>query len=208
MTREAFAVKYRNLRRFLTLFAACVVSLCAAAYLSFEAASQQEGASRQVALAAGDSEAAPGSSSSGSRRFRARRHHSGARRVANRRRQSRRRFGRRGRDPFAGQPASRFRSDSSAGSGHRRRRPQARSAFQRPCQRPCARSEIFRQSPRPLKLRSQTPPDRKSRSAPASRHRAAASLAASLLRSRQVGSLAARASGLAFRRRGAAGRAG
>jgi len=49
-------VKYRNLRRFLTLFAACVVSLCAAAYLSFEAASQQEGASRQVALAVDDSE--------------------------------------------------------------------------------------------------------------------------------------------------------
>jgi murein L,D-transpeptidase YafK len=43
------------LRRFLTLFAACVVSLCAAAYLSFEAASQQEGLSEQVALATGDS---------------------------------------------------------------------------------------------------------------------------------------------------------
>jgi hypothetical protein len=58
MTREAFAVQYRSLRRFLTLFAACVVSLCAAAYLSFEAASQQEGASGQIALATGDSQAA------------------------------------------------------------------------------------------------------------------------------------------------------
>jgi murein L,D-transpeptidase YafK len=56
MTREAFAVKYRSLRRFLTLFAACVVSLCAAAYLSFEAASRQEGVSGEVALASGDSE--------------------------------------------------------------------------------------------------------------------------------------------------------
>ena len=58
-------MKYRNLRRFLTLFAACVVSLCAAAYLSFEAASQQEGASRQVALAVDDSEAASGSAVQG-----------------------------------------------------------------------------------------------------------------------------------------------
>ena len=46
----------RSLRRFLTLFAACVVSLCAAAYLSFEAASQQEGAAGQIALATGDSD--------------------------------------------------------------------------------------------------------------------------------------------------------
>ena len=49
-------MQYRSLRRFLTLFAACVVSLCAAAYLSFEAASQQEGASGQIALATGDSD--------------------------------------------------------------------------------------------------------------------------------------------------------
>ncbi len=51
-------MQYRSLRRFLTLFAACVVSLCAAAYLSFEAASQQEGASGQIAFATGDFETA------------------------------------------------------------------------------------------------------------------------------------------------------
>jgi murein L,D-transpeptidase YafK len=46
------AVKYRNTRRFLTLFAACVVSLSAGAYLSYEAASLQgEGAGQAVVLA-------------------------------------------------------------------------------------------------------------------------------------------------------------